>query len=304
MRKAAVVVLADTHTGGATRMADASEGRPRPGDDLSTAFGSAHAFAVITIGIDPTIEPGPLTLAWHGITIALGIIVGGLVAAREAKRRGLDTQPLETMAALLAVGAVVGARVFYLVEHGLILEPGAWLATTGFTFYGGLIGAAVAVGVYLRRRRLSLTYVDAIAFAVPVGIAVGRIGDVINGEHYGPATDFLLGVRNTHPEALTPSPGLAYHSGGLYEVLLGILVFAVIWPLRRRIRRPTVLAWTVLALLSAGRFVEFFARSDSEPLALGLVTAQWASVVLFALAVAGVVLTVAYRRSDRQEPGR
>ncbi len=61
----------------------------------------------------------------------------------------------------------------------------------------------------------------------------------------------------------------------------------IIWPLRRRLRRPTALVWTVLALLGAGRFVEFFVRSDSDPLALGLVTAQWVSLLLVVLARCG-----------------
>jgi hypothetical protein len=45
-------------------------------------------------------------------------------------------------------------------------------------------------------------------------------------------------VRNTHSDALTPSPDLAYHSGGLYEVLIGLIVFAIAWPLRKRLTRP------------------------------------------------------------------
>ena len=246
------------------------------------------SLGVITIGIDPTVELGPVTLAWHGLTIAIGILVGAAVARREARRRGLETQPLETMVLILILGAIVGARAFYLAEHGQLLEPGEWLSSTGFTFYGGFIGAGVGVGAYLWRRGLPMSYLDAIAVGVPLGIAVGRIGDVINGEHYGPQTDFFLGVRNTHPDALTPSPELAYHSGGLYEVLLGLLIFAMIWPLRRRLRRPTALTWTVLALLAAGRFLEFFVRSDSETLALGLVTAQWTSLALLVVAVIGL----------------
>ena len=246
----------------------------------------------ITIGIDPTIELGPITLAWHGMTIAIGIVVGGLIARHEARRRGLEPQPLETMAVILIAGAIIGARIFYLAEHGLLLQPSEWLGTTGFTFYGGFIGAALGIGAYVAWRRLSASYLDAIAFAVPIGIAVGRIGDVINGEHYGPATDFFLGVRNTHPEALTPNPDVTYHSGGLYEVIIGLVIFAIIWPLRGRLRRPTAMTWTVLGLLAAGRFLEFFVRSDSEPLALGLVTAQWTSIVLMAVAAAGAWATL------------
>ena len=271
----------------------------------TTLYGSGPMpFAAITIGIDPTIELGPVTLAWHGITIALGVLVGVLVANREAKRRNLDPQPLETMALLLVVGMLVGARVFYLAENGQLLDPTQWLGTNGFTFYGGFIGAALAIGFYLRRSRLSLTYLDAIAVGVPLGIAVGRIGDVINGEHYGPATDFFLGVRNSHPDALTPNPELAYHSGGLYEVLLGLAIFAIVWPLRNRFRTPTALVWLVLALLAIGRFLEFFARSDSETLALGLVTAQWTSLALLVIAAGGAWLTFAKNRSgtDSKKP--
>ncbi len=74
-------------------------------------------------------------------------------------------------------------------------------------------------------------------------------------------------------------------------MLLGLAVFAIVWPLRGRLLRPAAMVWTVVALLAAGRFVEFFARSDSDELALGLVTAQWASLFLIVVAAAGARLT-------------
>ena len=147
---------------------------------------------------------------------------------------------------------------------------------------------------------MSVAYLDAIAAGLPLGLAVGRIGDVINGEHYGPASNFFLAVRNTHPDALTPNPDLAYHSGGLYEVLIGAIVFAIVWPLRTRLERPLALMWLMLALLAIGRFLEFFVRSDSEDLALGLETAQWTSLLLLAIAAAGAWLTVVRRPAPRQ----
>ena len=252
----------------------------------------------ITIGIDPTIELGPLTLAWHGLTIALGILIGGLAAGREARRRGLDPEPLYNIGAILTVSALVGSRIYYLAEHGQLLEPSEWLGTRGFTFYGGLIAAVIAIAAYLALRGLSVRYLDAIAVGLPLGIAIGRIGDVINGEHYGPATTFFLGVRNTHPDADVPSPDVAYHSGGLYEVLIGAIVFAIVWPLRRRLRTPLMAVWLVLALLAAGRFVEFFVRSDSATDALGLEAAQWTSLALIAGAGAGAWLSA--RRERRR----
>jgi phosphatidylglycerol:prolipoprotein diacylglycerol transferase len=248
--------------------------------------------STITIGIDPTIEIGPVTIAWHGLMIAVGILVGGAAVAHDARRRGLDPERIYTIGMILVVGALVGGRAFYLVEHGEVDDPGAWFGTTGFTFYGGFIAAGLGIAYYIRRERLSLSYLDAIAAGLPLGLAVGRIGDVINGEHYGPATNFFLGVRNTHPDALTPSPELAYHSGGLYEVLIGLIVFAIAWPLRKRLEHRTLaLMWLVLALLAVGRFVEFFVRSDSADLAAGLEIAQWTSLLLLAVAAAGAWLT-------------
>ena len=135
----------------------------------------------ITVGIDPTVELGPLTLAWHGLTIALGILVGGVVAAREARRRGLDPEPLYSVGVIVVIAALLGGRVYYLMEHGLLLEPSEWLGTRGFTFYGGLIAAALGIAVFVWRRGLSVAYLDVIAVALPLGLAIGRIGDVING---------------------------------------------------------------------------------------------------------------------------
>ena len=246
--------------------------------------------AVITIGIDPTIELGSVTLAWHGLTIAIGIAIGGIVAGRRVRRRGLPAEPLQMLAIILVVSALIGSRIFYLAEHGRLLEPSEWLGTRGFTFYGGLIAAALAIGAYVVRHRLSVAYLDAIALALPLGIAIGRIGDVIYGEHYGPETTFFLGVRNSNPEADVPRHDVAYHSGGLYEVIIGAIAFAIVWALRNRVRRPTMMIWLVLGLLAAGRFIEFFARSDSATTALGLETAQWTSLLLIAVAIAGAVV--------------
>jgi phosphatidylglycerol---prolipoprotein diacylglyceryl transferase len=257
--------------------------------------------AVITIGIDPTIEIGPITIAWHGLTIAIGILIGGVAVALDARRRGLDPERIYAIGMIVVVGALVGGRAFYLLEHGDLDDPGAWLGSTGFTFYGGFIAAAVGIVYYVRRQRLSLSYLDAIAAGLPLGLAIGRIGDVINGEHYGPASDFFLAVRNTHPDALTPNPELAYHSGGLYEVLLGAIVFAIVWPLRKRLQPwPLALMWLMLALFALGRFFEFFLRSDSDDLALGLEIAQWTSLLLLAIAAVGAWLTLGRRPAPQR----
>lgn len=249
--------------------------------------------AIITINIDPELRLGPLTLAWHGLTIAVGIFVGALVAARWLRERSLDVEPMYNFGALAAVGGIVGARIFYLFEHdpGGLLAPDRLFSSHGFTFDGGVILAAILIAAYVHRRRLGGRYLDACAAGLPLGVALGRIGDVINGEHYGERSTFFLAVRNAHPGAETPDTIFAYQSGGLYEVLLAVAIFTVIWPLRHRLPRPGDLAWLVLGLFAAGRFFLFFLRGDSPELALGLNNAQWTSVVLLVVVIAGRALT-------------
>lgn len=249
--------------------------------------------AVISIGIDPELHLGPVTIAWHGLMLAVGIVLGVALAGREARGRGMDAEPIGMIGMIVAVSALVGGRVWYLAETdpAALMRPADWVGTNGFTFYGGFVLAAVGIAAYVRLSGRELGYLDVVASALPLGVAVGRIGDVINGEHYGPQSDWLLAVRNTHPDALTPNPELAYHSGGLYEVLLGLAIFAVVWPLRRRIVQPLMLTWLVIALFGAGRFVEFFARSDSDDVALGLNFAQWSSLGLVGVAALGAYVT-------------
>lgn len=245
--------------------------------------------AVITIGIDPTIELGPLTLAWHGLMIAVGIWVGAWLAARYARERGLDPERVLALVLVVAVAGIVGARLFYLAidDAAALLSPDDWLGARGFAFYGALILGPVAVWIYLRRERLSVRYLDALAAGFPLGMAVGRIGDVINGEHFGPPSSLPWAFRHTHPDADVPNALVSYHSGGFYEVVLAVVIFAIVWPLRHRFQRPLMLLWTVVALYGAGRFVMFFYRSDSEPLAIGLNEAQWTSAALVAAAAIG-----------------
>lgn len=258
--------------------------------------------AVITIGLDPYLHLGPVTLAWHGLTTALGVLVGAWVAARVAEQFRLSTEPLTTVALIAAAGGLLGGRLLYLAENGQLLAPSQWLSTRGFSFNGGLALAAAAIVIYVVRRGLSLRYLDAIAIGLPLGVAVGRIGDVINGEHYGPPSQSWLAVRNTHPDASVPSPILAFHSGGLYDLLLGLAIFTLVWTLRRRLHRPTQLTALVITLFGAGRFVEFFARSDSANLALGLSSAQWTSLGIAVGGAASLVTTCTARAPRGRRP--
>ena len=257
---------------------------------------------VITIGIAPEIGLGPFTIAWHGLTIAAGVAAGGWLGARFAREEDLDPDIFLNLVAVTTLAGIVGARLFYLVENdaGALIRPGAWLGTDGFSFYGAIMLSVPAALAYLRFAGGTPRYRDAMAARFPLGMAIGRVGDLINGEHYGPESDLPWAVRNTHPNADVPSNAVAYHSGGLYEILLALLMLSILWPLRARFRRATSLLWAVVAVYAAARFFMFFLRSDSDELLIGLSGAQLTSLALVAIAAAG--LLAAHRGAPTRDP--
>lgn len=243
--------------------------------------------AAISIGIDPEIHLGPVMVTWHGLMTVLGIVAGTWLALVYGRERDLKTERIIDLAVIVAIAGMVGARLFYLLEQGEILEPTEWLGRNGFSIYGAVILAPLAAAVYMRRNGLGMRYLDAVAAGFPLGLLVGRFGDLVNGEHYGPPSDLPWAVRNTHPNADTPDPTVAYHSGGLYEMVLGLAILAVAWPLRDRLRRPGAMLWSIVALYSVGRFGMFFYRDDSDGLLLGLNNAQVTSLALLVVCAVG-----------------
>jgi phosphatidylglycerol---prolipoprotein diacylglyceryl transferase len=260
----------------------------------------------MTIVVAPTFEVGPLTLSWHGLMTAVGLLLGMLVARHLAGARAADPEAALGMAAVGAVSGLIGARLFYLAQAdpGRLLTP--WRdASTGFAFYGTVIAALPAVALYLRvTGRPVLEHLDVLALAFPLGMAVGRVGDLLNGEHYGPPTDLPWGVTYTDAAAHVPQVGVAYHSGALYEIAFVAVLAVVLLAGHRRLRRPGDALWVVLGAYSLGRLVVFSWVSDVEVVALGLRQAQWTSLFLIAVAGIGAAATrILDGRAGSDEPG-
>lgn len=244
------------------------------------------SLAAITIDMDPVLRIGPVDIAWHGLMTAVGVLLAALVAQRYGDRRGLSRDDLAGVLMTSVISGIAGSRILYLLEHGQ-LAPSDWLGTRGFSIYGGMIGGALGAIAYMWRHGLSARYLDAVAAGFPLGLAVGRIGDLISGEHHGGQTGVAWGVRYLNQSAEVPRLGVAYQSGALYEILLGLIMLALVVALRDRLERPLELLWLVIASYGAGRFVMFFFRTDSESAPLGLSVSQWISLTLVAVAIAG-----------------
>jgi phosphatidylglycerol:prolipoprotein diacylglycerol transferase len=258
----------------------------------------------ITLEIDPMLRLGPITLAWHGVATAAGVTVGAALAWRWAGPRGLDRDEVVNLAIVAMLAGIVGARLLYLVEQepGDLLRPTELVGGRGFSIYGAIVLGALAAGAYAWRRGLGLRHLDALAVGFPLGMAVGRLGDIVNGEHYGPPSDLPWAIAYTHPDAGVPSSAVAYHPGGLYEVVLALAITPLVWWVARRARRPGLVLCSAIGLYGAGRFLMFFYRSDSETIAAGLNAAQLTSLLLVATALAGTWWLSRRAGIDHQSP--
>src|SRR3989475_7472956 len=138
---------------------------------------------------------------------------------------------------------------------------------------------------------------DAGAPATMIGLAIGRIGDVINGEHHGTPTTLPWGVEYVNPNTLG-EPGQVVHPEVAYEMVLCLLILAALLPFHQRLkaRLPDgALGLIYFAIYGAGRFFLSFLRTDPGVF-LGMRQAQLSAAPLGLAAL--VVLSVLLRRAS------
>ena len=126
-------------------------------------------------------EYGPFRIGVYGVMLAVGLLCASWVLKREFRRRGLDPTLSDRIAFAAVIGGIVGSKIFHVFEypHAFVADPfGTIFSSVGWAWYGGLLGGAATVLLWLRRyNALDWPAVDAIAPALVVGYFFGR-GDV------------------------------------------------------------------------------------------------------------------------------
>ena len=262
----------------------------------------------------------PLQITWHGFFTAVGTLVGIWLAVRWAVRAGYTEDDTFSVAMWGVIGAIIGARVFHVIDQWDFYskDPIAILKVNegGLAIYGTIVGGPVAGALYAWRKGLNVARLaDIAAPPLILGMAIGRIGDIINGEHHGAHSDgFPLSVVYTNPNTLGEI-GVPVHLAVGYEMIMDLLIFAgLVWLARGLIRgrngrlrynwaprlpRDGMLFWTYLGVYSLGRFFIQFYRVDT-PFALGLSQAQLLSILTAMVAVWALVFQ--YQRARRYGP--
>ena len=263
------------------------------------------------------VQLGPLTLRWYGLLIASAVLLGLLLAMRLGRQRGVDPGLIADLLPLLVLGAVIGARAYYVLFEwrqyqgaNLLDLIAVWRG--GIAIHGALIGGTLVTILFCRwRRQRFWPLLDVLVPAVALGQAIGRWGNFFNSEAFGRPTDLPWGL--TIPLANRPLLFLdqsSFHPTFLYESIWDLGVCLLLLLLLRQAGRGRInlpdgaLACVYLMAYSSGRVWIEALRLD--PLCLvgtppfcsgGLRMAQLMSLVLIALGGLGLWWLLGRRRA-------
>jgi phosphatidylglycerol:prolipoprotein diacylglycerol transferase len=258
-------------------------------------------FAEIRIGIDPDIiNLGGRVLTWHGFLTFVAVAVAVFLVARWSKKEGISVDAVYSVAVWAIIGGILGSRLFHVIDRWNDIykhspEDIVKVWQGGITIQGAILGGfALGAGYMLIRNhprflslwdkrfrwlagqpnRANLPSVGRLAdIATPgllIAMIIGRLGDIINGEHFSQATTLPWGFVYTHAKTATlyQLSGLnsftPTHPAVVYEILLNLAVLGVVWALRNRLRPHGMLFVLYGTLYSTGRFFISFLRLDKD----------------------------------------
>jgi len=218
--------------------------------------------------------------------MTLAIFLGTLVASRYVERRGQNSGNIWDMLLWILIPAIVGARLYYVFIQSPRSGPngvGSYLANPikileiwqgGIHIYGAFIFGGIAIILYLRTHKLpAFIYLDGVGLGLLLGQAIGRIGNFINQELYGPPTTLPWGLRIDDQHRIPPYDNLTkypestrFHPLFLYELIWDAIGFALLFWISRRFEkrlREGDLFLLYLIWAPLGRFFIEFLRTDS-----------------------------------------
>ena len=248
---------------------------------------------IIGIGMDPIlINAGPFIISWHGLFTFIAVATAVVLTVYWGKKEGMSADAVYSVSLWCIIGGIVGARVVHIIDfwgeiyqHDPVRLLYVWEG--GIAIYGAILGGFIGGAIYITFRnsawflgvwgryfrftgepeRAPLPGVghlaDVTAPALLIAMAIGRLGDVINGEHFAKASDLPWAFVYTNPN----SPGYlqpASHPAVLYELLFDLILVAIIWPFRHRLRPHGMFFVMYGALYSVGRFFLSFLRVEAN----------------------------------------
>ncbi len=243
-------------------------------------------------------------ITWYSVLIMSGILLAYFIGTREQKRLGLPKDTMLDVVLVAVPAGIVGARLYYVLMKldEYIADPISifYIWNGGVAIYGAVIAGFLAVYIYSRVKKIAMaSLVDIVAPGLVLAQAIGRWGNYFNREAFGPA--ITNAFWQFFPAGVLISEGGAevWHAATFfYESTWNLLVFAVLWLNRRRMKKRGDMFLWYLALYGCGRFLIEQMRTDSLYL-LGMRVSQMLSLLL-CVAVAAIFLTRLYRQEKHK----
>lgn len=269
----------------------------------------------ITWDVNPTIIDSFVQVRWYGLMFAIGFWIGFNIVAKMFKREGAPERWLGILLIYVGVATIVGARlghVFFYQWDYYSAHPWKILATWegGLASHGGAIGIIIAVILFsmFTTRRNPLWTFDRLTVAIALVGCLIRIGNLMNSEIFGHATDLPWGfrfVRSAEWESMYAPQ--ACHPTQIYEALCYLALFGLMmWMYWRRNagERPGLLFGTFLVGTFASRFLIEFIKNDQVPFEadMTLNMGQWLSLPFVALGVFLIVWALTHKRKKLDYP--
>jgi phosphatidylglycerol:prolipoprotein diacylglycerol transferase len=264
----------------------------------------------IVIDLDPNIARiGPLLITWHGVFSVLGILAAARLGFWLLHKDVPNLTGTGDGLAWMVVVGLIGARLLYVWENFRIFANGQLLrmfALTegGISQWGGLFGAMIGAYIWSWRSKFSFwKIIDAGGAGAMIGLTIGRIGDVINGEHHGTPTTAPWGVDYVNAATLG-EPGKVVHPEVAYEMVLCLAILGALLPFHQRLKERLpdgVLGLVYFAIYAAGRFFLSFYRTDPAVF-IGLRQAQLASALMVLIAVIAIPVLFRLRAGAASAP--
>lgn len=244
-------------------------------------------------------EIGPIALRWYGLLIACAVLIGVFLAQKLAELRHIDPELVSDLALWLVVGAIPGARIYYVIfqwqEYAQNPQDIIAIWKGGIAIHGAIIGGLIATLIFTKIKGLSFwNLVDIFTPSLILGQAIGRWGNFFNSEAFGSPTN--VAWKLFIPPSRRPQDYLQFdyfHPTFLYESLWNIGVFILLitlffWGLKQgdKFKKGTIF-FTYLIAYSLGRVWIEALRMDS--LMIGsLRMAQLISILAIAIGVFGL----------------
>ena len=249
---------------------------------------------MVEIDIGPNLVAfGSFVLSWHGFFSFVAVATAVFLVGRWAPMRGIHPDDIYSIATWAIIGGIVGARIVHVIDHWDFYQsnPGQVIAVWngGIGLWGGILGGFLGGSAYALWKKHPIGVIaDLTAPAMLFVQTIGRLGDIVNGEHCAKAWDFAFGFIWTNPASdagrCVNGVGVSVQPVIAYEMIWNMVSLFVIWKLRNRLRPDGMLFALYLALYSLGRFGVTFLRED-RIWAFGMQEAHYIALLVLAITV-------------------